>query len=72
MTYLDTNHNSKWYKINDFIECCVEDYSKEKVEISEPYNLIDLEYYYDNFIKDSTREKDLEKKIILENILSNK
>ena len=72
LTYLGTNHNSKWYKVNDFIECCVEDYSREKVEIIEPYNLIDLRYYYENFIKDSTREKDLEKKKLLENILCNK
>ena len=69
LIFLGTNHNSKWYKINDSIECCVEDYSEEKVEITEPYNLIDLKYYYENFIKDSTREKDQEKKKLLENIL---
>ena len=69
LTYLGTNHDSKWYKINDFIECCVEEYSEEKVEISEPFNLLDLRYYYENFIKDSTREKDREKKAILEGLL---
>ena len=70
ITYLGTNHNSKWYKINDKIECCIEDISKDKVEITNPFNLIDLTYYYNTFIKDSNREKDKEKKEILEKILS--
>ena len=72
LTYLGTNHNSKWYKLNDFMEFCVEEYSKEKVEISEPYNLINLGYYYENYIKDSTRKKDVVKKKILESILYKK
>ncbi len=70
LTYLGSNHDSKWYKINDKIECCVEKFDKEIVEIREPFNLIDLNYYYNNFIKNSTREKDLEKKRILEKLLS--
>ncbi len=70
LTYLGSNHDSKWYKINDKIECCVEKFDKEIVEIRESFNFIDLKYYYNNFIKNSTREKDLEKKRILEKLLS--
>ncbi len=69
LTYLGTNHNTKWYKINDIVECCIEEKDNKKVEEKEPFNLIDLEYYYNNFIKNSTREKDKEKKQILEKIL---
>ena len=70
LSFLGVNHNSKWYRINDNIECCVEEFDKDKVEITEPYNLLDLKYYYDNFIKDSTREKDVAKKEILEKIFN--
>ena len=69
LTYLGTNHEYKWYKVNDNIECCVEEIKKEKVEITEPFNLIDLKYYYDNFLKDSTREKDIKKKELIKNVL---
>ena len=72
MIYLGTNHNSKWYKLNGEIECCVEELSDEKVDSAEPFNLINLEYYYNNFIKESNREKDKKKKVLLENILLNK
>ena len=70
LVYLGTNHNSKWYKINDCIECCIDEMDKEKVEISEPFNLINLEYYYNSFIKNSTREKDIEKKRLIEKEIS--
>ena len=69
LTYLGTNHNSKWYSINNTIECCIDTLIQDKVEKSDPFNLIDLSYYYNNFIKDSTRKKDLEKKELLHNIL---
>jgi hypothetical protein len=72
LIYLGVNHNSKWYKINEEIECCVEDLLDEKVDSSEPFNLINLEYYYNNFIKESNREKDKLKRILLEKILFNK
>ena len=72
LIYLGVNHNSKWYKINEEIECCVEDLLDEKVDSSEPFNLINLEYYYNNFIKESNREKDKLKKTLLEKILFNK
>ena len=72
LIYLGVNHNSKWYKINEEIECCVEELIDEKVDFEEPFNLINLEYYYNNFIKESNREKDKFKKILLEKILFNK
>ena len=72
LTYLGVNHDSKWYKINDCIECCIEEPDKDKVEFVEPFNLINLEYYYDNFIKNRIREKDIKKKELLENILKGK
>ena len=72
LIYLGDNHNSKWYKINEEIECCVEELSDEKVDSCEPFNLIDLEYYYNNYIKDSNREKDKLKKVLIEKILFNK
>ena len=72
LIYLGTNHDSKWYKIDDNIECCIEEFDKEKVEITEPFNLINLNYYYNNFIKNSTRPKDIKKKEILDSILNTK
>ncbi len=69
LNYLGTNNSSKWYRVNDNIECCIEEISNDKVQINDPFNLIDLRYYYDNYIKDSTREKDILKKEILEKIL---
>ena len=72
LIYLGVNHNSKWYKINEEIECCVEDLLDEKVDSGEPFNLINLEYYYNNFIKESNREKDKFIKALLEKILFNK
>ena len=72
LIYLGVNHNSKWYKINEEIECCVEDLLDEKVDFGEPFNLINLEYYYNNFIKESNREKDKFIKALLEKILFNK
>ncbi len=69
LTYLGVNHNSKWYRINDVVECCV--IEKENVEIISPFNLIDLEYYYNTFIKNSIREKDKDKKIKIEKYLKN-
>ena len=72
MIYLGDNHNSKWYKINEEIECCVEELSDENVDSGEPFNLINLKYYYNNYIKDSNREKDKLKKVSIEKILFNK
>ncbi len=71
LIYLGVNHNSKWYKINEEIECCVEELLDEKVDFEEPFNLINLEYYYNIFIKDSSREKDKLKKSLLEKIIFN-
>ena len=70
LIFLGTNHNSKWYKLSEEIECCVEELSNEKVDFVEPFNLINLEYYYNTFIKNSTRKKDKEKKIKIEKFLN--
>ncbi len=63
--YLGENHNVKWYKYNDFIEFCVDVKTDDKVDDLEPFNLLNLKYYYDNFLKDSNREKDKEKKELI-------
>lgn len=70
LTYLGENNGYKWYKVNDLIECCVDAKTTDKVEECDPYNLLDLNYYYENFIKNSTREKDQEKKKILEEFIN--
>ncbi len=63
--YLGDNHNVKWYKYNDVIEFCVDSKTKDKVDDLEPFNLLNLKYYYDNFLKDSDREKDKDKKELI-------
>ena len=63
--YLGDNHNVKWYKYNDIIEFCVDVKTDDKVDDLEPFNLLNLKYYYDNFLKDSNREKDKEKKELI-------
>ena len=70
LDYLGQNKCFKWYKINEIIECYVNIKTNNKIEESEPYNLLDLKYYYDNFLKDSTRKKDYEKKKIIEQALN--
>ena len=59
------NKSFKWCKISDDIEICLDVRAVDKVEDYEPYNLLDLKYYYDKFLKDSEREKDQIKKIII-------
>ena len=66
LTYIGINHDSRWYRIDDVVECCVDEFDQDKVDIYEPFNLINLEYYYINYIKDSTRDKDIEKKELIE------
>ena len=63
--YLGDNHNVKWYKYNDVIEFCVDVKTADKVDDLEPFNLLNLKYYYDNFLKDSDREKDKDKKELI-------
>ena len=63
--YLGDNHNVKWYKYNDVIEFCVDVKTTDKVDDLEPFNLLNLKYYYDNFLKDSDREKDKGKKELI-------
>ena len=63
--YLGENYNVKWYKYNDIIEFCVDVKTDDKVDDLEPFNLLNLKYYYDNFLKDSDREKDKEKKELI-------
>lgn len=70
LEYLGENNSFKWYKINDIIECCVDIKSNDKVEEFEPYNLLDLKYYYENFLKNSERKKDQEKKEIIKQKLN--
>lgn len=68
--YLGENNNKKWYKLNNNVEFCIDKIEENKVDIQKPYNLLNLEYYYNNIIKNSTREKDKEKKELLSKILS--
>lgn len=65
------NNGCDWYKINDIIECSVDKKTVENVDTYEPYNLLNLKYYYDNFLKNSNREKDALKKAIVKNALYN-
>lgn len=71
LVYLGENHNCKWYRINDNVECCIDTFSSDKVEYLYPFNLLRLEYYYE-IIRNSNREKDLIKKDILNHFLTNK
>ena len=68
--YLGESHNTPWYQLNDTIEFCVDDFIDDKIEFAKPFNLIDLDYYYNNFLKNSTREKDNYKKELIRKILS--
>ena len=70
--YLGTNANHKWYKINDIVEFCIDEKTNEKVDMKEPFNLLNLNYYYNNFIKNSKRKKDIIKKELLEKVLFDK
>lgn len=65
------NNGCDWYKINDIIECCVDEKNIDKVDEFEPYNLLNLNYYYNNFLKDSMREKDRYKREVVRNTLIN-
>ena len=65
------NNGCDWYKINDIIECCVDEKNIDKVDEFEPYNLLNLNYYYENFLKDSDREKDQYKRDVVRNALIN-
>ena len=69
LEFLGEKFNLKWYKVNDIIEFCIDEKTNDKVDSIEPFNLLNLEYYYNHFIKDSTREKDKEKKELLNKIL---
>ena len=71
-TFLGDNHGVSWYKINDNIEFCVDFKTPDKVDEEEPFNLLNLEYYYNNFLKDSDREKDKEKKELIKKYLGGK
>ncbi len=68
--YLGESHNTRWYQLNDFIEFCVDDFVDYKIEDATSFNLINLDYYYNNFLKNSTREKDNYKKELIRKILS--
>ena len=68
-TYLGDNHGVKWYKLNDAIEFCVDVKTSDKVDDMEPFNLLNLEYYYNNFLKNSDREKDKEKKELIKKFI---
>ena len=69
LEFLGEKFNLKWYKVNEIIEFCIDEKTNDKVDSIEPFNLLNLEYYYNHFIKDSTREKDKEKKELLNKIL---
>ncbi|MFI3307114.1 MAG: hypothetical protein R3Y21_00965 [Mycoplasmatota bacterium] len=58
-----------WFKVNDKIECCVDEYEDYKVEKTKEYNLESLEKYFE-YLKSSKREKDIIKyKIVKEELL---
>ena len=42
--YLGENNNKKWYKLNEIIEFCIDELTPDKVEVLNPYNLLDLNY----------------------------
>ena len=72
LTYLGENYNLKWYRINDYIEFCIDIKSSNKVDSILPFNLLNLEYYYNNHLANSVREKDREKKELVEKIINKK
>ncbi len=70
--FLGINNNTKWYRLNDIIEFCIDEKGNDKVDKNEPFNLLNLEYYYNNFLRNSTRPKDEKKKKIIEKMINNK
>jgi len=71
LIYLGEKYNVKWYKINNIIEFCIDQIDDGKVDSCNTFNLLNLKYYYDNFLKNSNREKDKEKKQKIRNYLCN-
>ena len=69
LIYLGEKYNVKWYKINDIIEFCIDQIDDGKVDSCNPFKLLNLKYYYDNFLKNSNREKDIEKIRIIKEII---
>lgn len=69
LIYLGEKYNVKWYKANEIIEFCVDQIDGAKVDAYESFNLLNLKYYYNNFLKNSNREKDVEKIRIIKTII---
>lgn len=70
LNQLKSNYNlvqkeNGWYKVNDKVECMLDSKESWKIERVDKYNLESLEKYYE-FLKNSAREKDRIKKIIVE------
>ncbi len=51
--------NSKWFIVNDKVECVLDDMENKKQKVGK-YYLQDIENYL-SYIKDSTREKDIKR-----------
>ena len=76
LTQLNKNFELKqkdngWYTINDNIEGCLDVKDDYKIEKVGKYNLESLPKYYD-YLKNSTREKDIVKYEIVKNELDNR
>ena len=59
-----------WYIVNDKIECVLDTMESWKIEKIGEYNLQSIEKYYE-FLKESKREKDKERIILIEKYIKN-
>ena len=55
----DHDTDSKWFIVNDKVECVLDDMENKKQKVGK-YYLQDIENYL-SYIKDSTREKDIKR-----------
>ena len=60
-----------WYIVNDKIECVVDTKEPWKIEKYEQYNLQSIEKYYE-FLKNSNREKDKARILLVEEYMKNR
>ena len=73
---LKSNYNLKqkennWYIVNDKVECIVDTKEDWKIEEYEGYNLQSIEMYY-KYLKNSNREKDKARILLVEEYMKNK
>lgn len=60
-----------WYRVNQNIECVLDEKDDYKVEKIGKYNVESLQKYFD-YLSDSTREKDAVKYKIVKKVLTNR